>query len=701
MQAVTCKQLLMSMLVACGCVGATRSGSAESSAAAGKSAGEPSTKVSAGKPSKELIPRAVLVANPERTGALISPDGKWISWQAPHHGVLNVWVAPASDLAKAKPVTASKKRPIWYPQWTFDSNYLLYLLDEDGDENFHVYRVAVETGVVVDLTPIERVRAEQIWLSPRKPNTVLVALNERDAAVFDVHAIDLATGKRRLVARNGQNFLVWAIDNDLKVRFAQKAATTGAVWMAKHGNRWRHYDEAPAEDYRGNSVLGFDARGSSYYAFDSRGRDTAALFIVDAKTRKKRLVYADPREDLDDWDPWLGPRALVHPTEMTVQAVVVDYDKPRWVVLDPRVENDFAALAELDGGFPRVMSRTLDDETWIVASESDVRSTRYYRWDRRAKKGELLFAEKPELDRHPLVPMHTVTIESRDGLRLPSYLSLPRHADRDGDGKAERPVPMVLLVHGGPDDRNRWGFEVWHQLLANRGYAVLAVNFRGSTGFGKAFTNAGDKQWGKKMNDDLLDAVALAVDQGATEKDDVCIAGSSYGGYATLAALTLTPDVFACGVDVVGPSNLVTFFETFAPYWQPEIEINHQKVGNPTTAAGKQALLDVSPLTHVAKITKPLLIAHGANDPRVKKSESDQIVAAMKAKRIPVSYVVFPDEGHGFQRPENSRAFIALTEAFLSAHLGGWYEPIDDAELSASSMVIEAGRQWLPGLPER
>ena len=312
-------------------------------------------------------------------------------------------------------------------------------------------------------------------------------------------------------------------------------------------------------------------------------------------------------------------------------------------------------------------------------------------------KGELLFVERPLLDRHPLVPMHPVTIEARDGLRLVSYLSLPKHADPDGDGKADKPVPMVLFVHGGPWARDYWGFNVFHQLFANRGYATLAVNFRGSTGFGKAFTNAGDGQWGKKMHDDLLDAVTWAVEHGVAKEDEVCIFGGSYGGYATLAGLTLTPDEFACGVDGFGPSSIVTALETIPPR---EIRLWHTRVGDPTTTNGRQALLDVSPLTHAANITKPLLIGQGANDPRVKKSESDQIVAAMKAKGLPVSYVVFPDEGHGFNRPENNQAFFALVEAFLSVHIGGWYQPIDDAELAASSMVVEAGRQWLPGLPD-
>ncbi len=690
---VWCKGLFAVTLLSCGCAGAGKTSAPEPDT--GRDEGEPST----GNPRSDLIPRAILFGHPERVGVLVSPDGKWISWHAPHNGVLNVWVTPANDLEKARPLTGSTKQPIYDAEWTFDGKHLVYLQDDHGDENFHIFRVAVETGAVVDLTPIENVRAEVVALSHRKPNTMVVALNERDKAVFDLHAIDITTGERRLVVRNDQELVGLIVDHDLKPRFAQRLADDGTLlWMVRHGNGWRHYDETRAEDVSNTIMFGIDASGESYYIFDSRGRDTSALFAVDIKTKKRRLVYADERADLGaENHPW---PPLVHPTEKTIQAVVVDYDKPRWVVLDPRLDADFEALAELDGGVPTVTSRTLDDATWIVAFESDAKSTRYYRWDRRARKGELLFAERPALDRHPLVPMHPVTIESRDGLPLVSYLSLPKHADHEGDGKPDRRVPMVLLVHGGPWARDRWGFDPLHQLFANRGYAVLSVNFRGSTGFGKAFVNAGNRQLGKKMHDDLLDAVSWAVEHGVTQKDEVCIVGGSFGGYAALVGLTLTPDVFACGVDIVGPSNLLTFFETIPPYWQTEMTVFHQRIGDPSTPEGRQALLDVSPLTHAARITKPLLVAQGANDPRVKKSESDQIVAAMQAKDIPVSYVVFPDEGHGFNHPENAQAFLAVAEAFLSAHIGGWYQPLDAAEIAASSMVVEAGRQWLPGLGE-
>jgi dipeptidyl aminopeptidase/acylaminoacyl peptidase len=297
------------------------------------------------------------------------------------------------------------------------------------------------------------------------------------------------------------------------------------------------------------------------------------------------------------------------------------------------------------------------------------------------------------------VKMQPVVIPARDGISLVSYLSLPKAADPDQDGSPDAPQPLVLLVHGGPWARDEWGYHALHQLLANRGYAVLSVNFRGSLGFGKDFVNRGDKQWGKRMHEDLLDAVDWAIAKRIADKDRVGIMGGSYGGYATLVGLSLTPDKFACGVDIVGPSNIVTLLETIPPYWAPMLALFKNRVGDHTTEEGKRALLEISPLSHAANIKRPLLIGQGQNDPRVKRSESDQIVRAMQAKGIPVGYVVFPDEGHGFARPENNVAFFAITEAFLSVHLGGYFEPLEPSELAASSLLIAAGREALPGLP--
>jgi dipeptidyl aminopeptidase/acylaminoacyl peptidase len=642
----------------------------------------------------ELIPRATLFGNPERAGVQISPDGRHLSWLAAVEGVLNVWVAPVAELERARPVTADRKRPVHQYFWAFDGQHLLYLQDDAGDENFHLYRVNVATSEVRDLTPMPGARAIPYKASPRHPGTLLVGLNARDPEVFDPYAIDLASGERRLLLENHERFVDYHFDHELTLRLATRMEADGSSVIFAYdpaSKSWQEHDRVGGDDLMTTAILGFDKSGSRYHALDSRERDTGALYVIDARTRDKTLLFEDPRVDI--------AQALFHPTEHTLQAVSVDYDLPRWVVIAPELERDFAALQALAGGAPHIGSRTLDDQVWIVAFESDRASTRYYRWDRAAQQGTFLFSALPALDSVPLVRMHPVSIEARDGLELMSYLSLPLAADPRGSGRPERPVPTVLLVHGGPWARDSWGLDPLHQLLANRGYAVLAVNFRGSTGFGKAFINAGDRQWGKRMHDDLLDATAWLVAQGIAPSDGVAIMGGSYGGYATLAALTLSPDVYACGVDIVGPSSIVTLMETIPPYWAPMIALFHRRVGDPSTPEGKRELLDVSPLTHAARITRPLLIGQGANDPRVKKSESDQIVRELEAKGIPVGYVLFPDEGHGFARPENNIAFYAVMEAFLAVHLRGRFEPMSAEELAASSLQLESGRDWLPGLP--
>ncbi len=649
--------------------------------------------VSAGRPRDDLIPRATLFGNPDRTNVQISPDGKYLSWLAPSKGVLNVWVAKLGQLDQGKAVTADEKRPVTRYFWTFDGKHLLYLQDTGGDENFHVFRVDAETAQVVDLTPVTGARADVYALSERKPNQVLIGMNERDKKAFDVYQLDLQNGERSLVIQNDQGFVSFNIDRDLGVRFARQLAPDGSslLFARDAAKGWLEYDKVPADDTLTTDLVGFDKRGKRFFALDSRDRNTGGLYEVDVKSKKKTLLYEDARADVRG--------VLMHPTEHTVQAVLTSFDRPRWVPVDKAVRADFEAIEKVGEGFVSVASRTLDDKTWIVSLVSDHASPKYFTYDKKTRKTQFLFSARPELDPHPLVSMRPTLIRSRDGLDMVSYLSLPKDGDTDADGRADKPLPMVLLVHGGPWSRDEWGMNPLHQLLANRGYAVLSVNYRGSTGFGKAFINAGNKQWGKKMHDDLLDAVRWAIDGKLTTADKACIMGGSYGGYATLAGLTLTPDTFACGVDIVGPSSIVTLLETIPPYWAPMVSLFHNRVGDPRTAEGKAALLEVSPLSHAAKIKRPLLVAQGANDPRVKKSEADQIVAAMKSKNIPVSYVVFPDEGHGFARPENRIAFYALTEAFLSVHLGGWFQPITAEELKASSLQIESGRESLPGLP--
>lgn len=647
--------------------------------------------VAKGNPSNDLIDRRILFGNPERANVQISHDGKYVSWLAAKEGVLNVFVAPADKLEQARAVTADTTRPVRTYAWAHDNKHLLYLQDAGGDENFHLHRVSVADGKVTDLTPMPKVRAELEGLSHRKPGTVLVGLNDRDPALFDLWEMEISTGQKKLVAENKEGFIGFIVDHDLKVRFAAKIAPDGTnLTFAPDGKGgWSEFDRASALD--SVQIIAFNKRGDQVYVTDDRDRNTAALYLMNAKTKQKKLILADAKADIAD--------VILHPTEQTPLAASATWDRERLTVLDKNYQADFDGIAKLGDGDASVVSTTSDNKTWIVAIDGDRQPTRFYRWDRTKKQGSFLFASRPDLEGKPLARMHPVVINARDGLELVSYLTLPLAADANSDGKPERASPAVLLVHGGPWSRDTWGFNRLHQLLANRGYAVLSVNFRGSTGLGKAFLNAGNGEWGKKMHDDLIDATRWMVEAGVAPQDKVCIMGGSYGGYSTLAGLTLTPDTFACGVDIVGPSSIITLIESIPPYWAPLLGLFKFRVGDWSTPEGKQKLLDTSPLTHVAQIKRPLLIGQGANDPRVKQAESDQIVKAMQAKGLPVSYVLFPDEGHGFARPENSLAFFAAAEAFLSAHLGGFYQPTSQEEISRSSLQLVTGKEGLPGWP--
>jgi dipeptidyl aminopeptidase/acylaminoacyl peptidase len=651
----------------------------------------PPPAVATGKPRPDLIPRSILFGNPERTNVKLSPDGKHLSWLAPKDGVLNVFVAPVGKLDQARAVTAEATRPIRSYFWAYTSKHVLYMQDSAGDENYHLFRADLAGGKPTDLTPYKAVRTELLETNHRFPTRLLVLLNDRNPQAHDVYELDLLTGKRTLLVQNDDSFAAYTVDNDMKVRFAIKKLPDGATQvLAADGKAWKPFETIPFEDAETTELLGFEPGNKRVLVNESRGRDTVALTSIDLATKKQKVLAEDAKSDAID--------VLIHPTRYTVQAVAFEYDRRRWKVLDKSIEKDLAALDKLDGGEVHIGSRTLDDRTWIVTTTSEQHPRRFYVWDRGKQKATFLFAAQPELEKQPLVKMWPVELKARDGLTLVSYLSLPASADPDGDGKANAPAPMVLFVHGGPWARDRWGYNPVHQMLANRGYAVLSVNYRGSTGFGKKFLNAANLQWGKKMHDDLIDAVDWAVTAKVAPKDQICILGGSYGGYATLAGLTFTPDVFRCGVDIVGVSNLMTFIASIPPYWAPALTVLRTRVGDPGTAEGKALLTAASPLTHAAKIRRPLLIAQGANDPRVKQAESEQIVTAMKRHGLPVTYVLFPDEGHGFARPANNIAFFGIAEAFLSAHLGGYYLPLSKAELEASTMQFKDGRSGVPGV---
>ncbi|MFO0810911.1 MAG: S9 family peptidase [Gemmataceae bacterium] len=603
-----------------------------------------------------LIPKTVLFGNPVKASPQISPDGTRLAYIAPDSkDVLQVWVQTVGK-DDAKAVTADPKRGIRQYLWTYAPDTLVYLQDAEGDENFHVYGVNVATAKVRDLTPFPGVRAQLVGDHRDFPNELLVGLNKRNKALFDVYRIDLTSGEAKLDTENPGDVIGWETDAQFQVRGAQAPTPEGGMQIRVRDDAkspWQPVTTFGVED-ADSGVLGFTKDGKSLWMRSSQGRDTLALTRFDIASKTETVVAADPTCDVAG--------VLIDPITYTADAVAFNRERVRWQVLQPQWASDFKFLETAGKGEPSFVNFTRDEKTAVVAFTSDVRSTAYYLFDRAGKKLTFLFESQPAFDKYTLAPMKPVVIKARDGLDLVSYLTLPV-------GVSAKNLPLVLMVHGGPWARDTWGLNPQAQWLANRGYAVLSVNYRGSTGFGKKFLHAGDKEWAGKMHDDLLDAMAWAVKEGYADAKRVGIYGGSYGGYAALVGATFTPDVFACAVDVVGPSNLVTLLKSIPPYWGPMKKTFSVRVGDLETE--EQLLKDRSPLFKVDRIKIPLLIGQGANDPRVKQAESEQIVEAMKKANKPVEYVLFADEGHGFARPENRLKFFGVMEQFLAKHLGG------------------------------
>jgi dipeptidyl aminopeptidase/acylaminoacyl peptidase len=640
-----------------------------------------------------LIPRAVIFGNPERIGGRVSPDGRYISFLAPRDGVLNVWVVErGKPLSEARPLTNEKVRPIRSHSWAENGEDIIYTQDKGGDENFLLYAVNARTGVERLLTDFKGVRVRIYEASLRHPDEILVGINDREKAWHDPYRLNVRTGELKKLFDNKDRYSGFIVDDDLNVRFATRSMKDGGEEVLRWENgRTSPFEVIGFEDSQTTGPLGFSRDGRTLYWKESRGRNTSALVAIDMASNQRRVIGEDAKADLGG--------VLADPETNRILAYSVNYLKNEWRVVDPSVKSDVDFLnASLKGEWG-VQSQTRDNKLWIVGQDPVTAPGRTLLYDRSSKTLTELYVTRPKLAGTRLPQVCPVEIRSRDGLTLVSYLTLPVGTDKDGDCRPDTPLPLVLDVHGGPWGRDGYGYNGESVWLANRGYASLRVNFRASTGFGKDFTNKGDLEWGGKMHQDLLDGLDWAVKNGVARADKIAIYGGSYGGYAALWGVTHSPERFACGVAIVAPSNLETLLASIPPYWESIREQFYRRMGDPRTEEGRALLKQRSPLYYADRIRKPLLIGQGANDPRVKQAEANQILAAMEAKQIPVSYVLYPDEGHGFARAPNRTSFYAVSEAFLSQCLGGRFEPVGN-DFKGSSITVPKGAANVPGLED-
>jgi dipeptidyl aminopeptidase/acylaminoacyl peptidase len=597
----------------------------------------------------------VLFGNPERLEPRISPDGARLAWLAPDEGVLNVWVADA-DAGNARPVTRERARDIRAFRWAGDGRHLLHWQDVGGDENWHLLATDLVGGETRDLTPFDGVQAQVVKIDHRHPDTIVVALNRRDPSLHDAYRLDLRTGELELAAEN-PGFVGAVADAELRVRAALETTDDGGVRIHVRDDEsepWRVLHEGGLEDALTTAPLAFSRDGATLFAVSSVGADTGRLVRIDCASGSVEPIVEDPAADVVD----------VHfdPDTLEPQVAVLAKARTAHVVIDPPVAEDVAALTALEPGDLRLVARDAADRRWLVAFDADDGPIRYHLWSRAERRATFLFEHQPALARYRLAPREPFSLAARDGLTLHGYLTFPPGQQRSG-------LPTVLLVHGGPWARDFWRFDSEAQWLANRGYLCVQVNFRGSTGYGKAFTSAGDREWGARMHDDLVDTARWIADRGHADPQRIGIMGGSYGGYAALVGAAFTPELFRCAVDVVGPSNLITLLESIPPYWMPMRSLFTRRVGD--LEADRELLWSRSPLSRADRIRIPILIAQGANDPRVKQAESEQIVAALRERGVPHEYLLFEDEGHGFVRPENRLRFFGAAERFLARHLGG------------------------------
>jgi dipeptidyl aminopeptidase/acylaminoacyl peptidase len=626
-----------------------------------------------------LIDRELFFGNPEISTATISPDGRYIAFRKPWNGTMNIWVkGVAEPFAQAKRLTAETRRPIQGFFWNRDSKYILFVQDQGGDENFNVYAVnpagAPESGTQVpkarNLTEAKNARAEIYDVPRHSPDLIYVGLNDRDAAWHDLYEVKISTGERKLLRRNTDKIAGWIIDRIGKPRLALRTADNGDTEMLK-------VSDAGFEKVYSCNVfetcgpLQFHTDNARVYMETNHGEpDLTRLVLFNPDTKQEEVVESDPMKEVD-----FGFAMFSQKTEELVGTTYVG-DRSRTYFRDKSYEADYDQIKKkLPNREVTIAGSTADDRKWMLVASGDTEPGERYIFDRDAKSLTKQYQVFEKLPRQQLASMQPIRYTSSDGLGIPGYLTLPK-------GPAPKNLPLLVIPHGGPWARDRFGYNPLAQFFANRGYAVLMPNFRASSGYGKKFLNAGNNEWGGLMQDDITYGVKHLVGQGIADPKRVAILGGSYGGYATLAGVAFTPDLYSAAVSIVGPSNLLTLLESIPPYWEAGRKMFHMRMGDPTTAEGKKQLERQSPLNSAAKIKTPLLVVQGANDPRVKKAESDQIVVALRDRKFPIEYIVAPDEGHGFQRPVNNMAMYAAIEKFLWKHVGTRYQESLSREVS-------------------
>lgn len=640
-------------------------------------------------PPPPTIARADLFGDAAREGGQLSPRGDRVAFLAPRDGVMNLWVLSVDAMGDARAVTDERELGIRRYIWAPDNTTLLYLQD-DGEERAQLYAVSADDGSAARALTPAGARAEIMAVGGADPGGVIVQLTARGAIWPDVVRIDIATGARTMVQRNTSSFARFVLDRDNNVRLGVRPREDGgAEIFTRTPAGWRPLLTVPFEDASSSQAIAFEAGGASFLMLDSTGRDRTALVRVDATTGVKTVLGESARADVVD--VWLDP------SSNAPEAFATEYLRREWRALNPDAQADLDFLDRQLAGEFQVVSRSADDSRWIVVEAAPTTAARTYLYHRAGPEGRrvsLLFRHRPNLDQAPLQPMTPVEIEARDGLTLVSYLTLPIGSDANGDGRPETPAPLVLTPHDGPWARDSYGFDPLHQWLANRGYAVLSVNFRGSSGFGKAFLNAGNGQWGARVQDDLVDAAQWAVENGVAQSDRVAIVGAGFGGYAALAGLAFSPERFRCAASFGGPLMLQSWLDAAPAAQRDELYL---RVADPRTPAGRQALRERSPMTRAGSMRQPLLLALGGHDARTPRADADQFALALRARNAPLTYMAFPNEGRELTHAPNRLAYYAVLERFLGNCLGGRVEPVG-AAFEGAMLEVYQGAAGVPGL---